>query len=76
VRNLKRVMLAIFVLLLVVAVLVFVLENQQSVSLLFLGVSAPKLPLSVVAMTALLVGMIIGPLIFWFADANSQRRRK
>ncbi|KAB0485259.1 Protein of unknown function [Pseudomonas reinekei] len=75
-RNIRRVILAIFVLLLVLAILVFVLENQQSVSLLFLGGAAPELPLSVVAMTALLVGMIIGPLILWFAGANSQRRRK
>lgn len=36
-RNLKRILLGVFLLLMVLVVLAFVLENQQSVALLFLG---------------------------------------
>lgn len=64
-RNLKRVLLALLVLLVIFAVLAFVLENQQQVSLLFLGWAGPQLPVSVVAIAALLVGMLIGPLLGW-----------
>lgn len=65
-RNLKRVMLAVFVLLLVLAILSFVLENQQSVTLLFLGWAGPELPVSLVMVLALLIGMVIGPIASWF----------
>jgi len=66
-----------FILLLVLAVLAFVLENQQSVSLLFLGWAGPRLPVSVVMVLALLVGMMIGPILGWFlgrATAVSRKR--
>ena len=56
-RNLKRVLLGIFILLLVLAILAFVLENQQSVSLLFLGWAGPELPVSLMMVLALLIGM-------------------
>lgn len=39
-RNLKRILLGVFLLLMVLVVLAFVLENQQSVALLFLGFPA------------------------------------
>lgn len=66
-RNLKRVLLGVFVLLLISAVLVFMLENQQSVSLLFLGWAGPQLPISVVIIQVLLLGMVIGPILGWMA---------
>ena len=47
-RSVKRVLLGVFVLLLALAILLFVLENQQSVSLLFLGWAGPQIPLSLV----------------------------
>ncbi|MBN3965673.1 LapA family protein [Pseudomonas gregormendelii] len=72
-RNLKRVVLAVFVLLLVLATLAFVLENQQSVSLLFLGWSGPQLPVSLAMLFALLMGMLIGPLLGWFIKRKSLR---
>ena len=59
-------MLAVFVLLLVLAILAFVLENQQSVTLLFLGWAGPELPVSLVMVLALLIGMVIGPIVSWF----------
>ena len=75
-RNLKRALLAVFVLLLVLAVLAFVLENQQSVSLLFLGWVGPQLPLSLLVVLALLVGMTIGPLLGWVLGRSSRSSRK
>lgn len=75
-RNLKRVLLAVFVLLLVLAILAFVLENQQSVTLLFLGWTGPQLPISLVMVAALLIGMVIGPVLGWFLGRASRASRK
>ena len=75
-RNFKRVLLALFVLLLVLAVLAFVLENQQSVSLLFFGLAGPQLPVSLLIVLALLVGMTIGPLLGWVLGRSSRSSRK
>ncbi|WP_082557663.1 lipopolysaccharide assembly protein LapA domain-containing protein [Pseudomonas sp. Root562] len=61
--NLKRLLLGLILLLLVVAVLVFVLENQQPVTLAFFGWVAPRLPLAGVTIGSLLIGLVIGPLI-------------
>ncbi|MHC8315365.1 lipopolysaccharide assembly protein LapA domain-containing protein [Pseudomonas sp. LB3P31] len=74
-RNLKRVVLAVFCLLLVLAILAFVLENQQSVSLLFLGWSGPQLPVSLAMLSALLLGMLIGPFLGWFIKRKSIRAK-
>ena len=75
-RNFKRVLLGVFVLLLVLAILVFVLENQQSVSLLFLGWAGPELPVSLVTVVALLIGMVIGPMLGWILGRSSRASRK
>ncbi|MEB0047251.1 MULTISPECIES: LapA family protein [unclassified Pseudomonas] len=75
-RNLKRILLGVFVLLLVLAVLAFVLENQQSVSLLFLGLAGPQLPVSLFVVLALLIGMLIGPILGWFLGRTSRAARK
>jgi uncharacterized integral membrane protein len=75
-RNLKRVLLGVFLLLLVLAILAFILENQQSVSLLFLGWAGPQLPVSLVMVSALLVGMVIGPILGWFLGRSSKASRK
>ncbi|KIP94877.1 lipopolysaccharide assembly protein LapA domain-containing protein [Pseudomonas sp. HN2] len=75
-RNLKRILLGVFLLLMVLVVLAFVLENQQSVALLFLGFSGPQLPVSVVAVLALLIGMLIGPVLGWFLGRSSRAARK
>ena len=74
-HNFKRVLLALFVLFLVLAVLAFVLENQQSVSLLFLGWAGPQLPVSVLIVLALLVGMTIGPILGWCLGRSSKSSR-
>ncbi|GLH38146.1 MULTISPECIES: lipopolysaccharide assembly protein LapA domain-containing protein [Pseudomonas fluorescens group] len=75
-RNLKRILLGVFLLLMVLVVLAFVLENQQSVALLFLGFSGPQLPVSVVAVLALLIGMLIGPVLGWLLGRSSRTARK
>lgn len=75
-RNLKRVSLTVFVLILALAVLVFILENQQSVALQFLGWAGPRLPMSAIALIALLIGMLIGPCISWLWGRSSRVRRK
>ncbi|WIE48891.1 LapA family protein [Pseudomonas sp. GM17] len=75
-RNLKRVLLAVLILLLVLAILAFVLENQQPVSLLFLGWAGPQLPASLVAIAALLFGMLIGPLLGWLVGFTIRGRRR
>jgi uncharacterized integral membrane protein len=74
-HNLKRILLGVFVVLLVLAVMIFVLENQQSVSLLFLGWAGPQLPISVVMVLVLLIGMVIGPILGWFARKARMSRK-
>ncbi len=76
-RNLKRILLGVFILLLVLAILAFVLENQQSVSLLFLGWAGPELPVSLVVILALLIGMIDSArYLGWFLGRSSRAARK
>jgi uncharacterized integral membrane protein len=75
-RNFKRILLGVFVLLLMLVILAFVLENQQSVSLLFLGLAGPHMPVSLLMVLALLVGMLIGPLLGWFLGRSSRAARK
>ena len=66
-RNLKRALAALFVLLLAAVVLFFVLENQQGVSLVLFGWSAPAMPVAVLMLIALVLGLAIGPLLGAYA---------
>lgn len=75
-RNLKLVLLVASALLLVLSILAFVLENQQSVSLRFLGWAGPELPISFVMIVTLLIGMLIGPIFGWFLGRSSRNSRK
>ncbi|CAI8951907.1 MULTISPECIES: LapA family protein [Pseudomonas] len=75
-RNLKRILLGVFILLLVLVILAFVLENQQPISLLFLGLAGPQLPVSLVVVIALLAGMLVGPILGWFLGRSSRAARK
>ncbi|PMQ14355.1 Lipopolysaccharide assembly protein A [Pseudomonas sp. AD21] len=75
-RNLKRILLGVFILLLVLVILAFVLENQQPVALLFLGWAGPQLPVSLIVVLALLVGMVVGPIVGWFLARPSRVARK
>ena len=72
-RRLGRVAFMVSLLLLLLLILAFVLENQQNVSLLFLGWSMLQLPVSLLVITALLVGMLIGPCVGWLYRRIARR---
>nr|WP_264652608.1 alkaline shock response membrane anchor protein AmaP [Pseudomonas sp. JUb96] len=74
-RNFNRLIFVLFSLLLVAAVLIFVLENQQPASLSFLGFSLPVLPLSVFVLAALIAGLLIGPLLVILSRVFDAQRR-
>jgi uncharacterized integral membrane protein len=75
VRNIKRLLLVVIVLAVVAVTLLFVLENQQSVALSFLGWSGPSLPVSVFVLVALLFGLAVGPVLGWYVALRGKRRR-
>jgi uncharacterized integral membrane protein len=62
-RNLKRLIFFAIALLIAAVIIVFVLENQQTVALVFFGWTAPELPVAVPVLFTLLLGMLIGPLL-------------
>lgn len=59
----KRVALLVAVLLVALSALVFVLENQQPVSLRMLGWKSPSVPLALPVLLGLLAGLSISPLM-------------
>jgi putative membrane protein len=63
VRALLRWSLLLSVLLVILAVIVFMLENQQSVIITFLGWSSAEVSVSSCLIVALLVGMALGPIL-------------
>ncbi|MCF4994990.1 DUF1049 domain-containing protein [Pseudomonas syringae] len=64
-RSFKRFAFVLFTLFIAAIVVMFVLENNQSVGLLLFGLSVPRFPVSVLVLLALLAGMMIGPLLSW-----------
>jgi len=73
-RNLKRALAALFVLLLAAVVLFFVLENQQAVALVLFGWSTPEVPVAVPVLAALVVGLAVGPLLGAYGVQRSKRK--
>lgn len=73
-RNLKRALAALFVLLLAAVVLFFVLENQQAVSLVLFGWTSPAVPVAVLVIAALVVGLAVGPLLGAYGVLRSKRK--
>ena len=73
-RIFTRVVAIVIALMLAVSTVVFILENQQMVSLVFLGWSSPQLYLAIPVIAALLVGMIIGPLLGWAVGLRKRRK--
>lgn len=72
-RRVKRVIVMLMVLFVVLLVMAFVLENQQDVSLSFMGFGTGKMPVSMFVVGALVVGMLVGPL-FGFLIRNRRLR--
>ncbi|MCQ2999070.1 MULTISPECIES: lipopolysaccharide assembly protein LapA domain-containing protein [Pseudomonas] len=73
-RMFTRVIAAVVALALIVSTIVFILENQQKVSLVFLGWSSPELFLAIPIIVALLAGMLIGPLLGWVVVLRKKRK--
>ncbi|MGE1155975.1 LapA family protein [Pseudomonas kitaguniensis] len=73
-RGVKRVVLVSSVLIVALVILGFVLENQQSVALSFLGFASAQMPVSVFVVMALIIGMLVGPLLNILV--SSRRRDK
>ncbi|MBC3410861.1 MULTISPECIES: lipopolysaccharide assembly protein LapA domain-containing protein [Pseudomonas] len=73
-HNLKRAVLALFVLLLAAVVLFFVLENQQTVALVLFGWAAPAVPVAVVVLAALVLGLAVGPLLGAYGLMRGKRK--
>ncbi|MCQ2995856.1 lipopolysaccharide assembly protein LapA domain-containing protein [Pseudomonas syringae] len=73
-RMFTRVIAAVVALALIVSTIVFILENQQKVSLVFLGWSSPELFIAIPIIVALLAGMLIGPLLGWVVVLRKKRK--
>lgn len=71
-RGVKRLSLLLIVSAAVVVTLLFSLENQQPVSLTFLGWATPQWSVSAYILAALLLGLMVGP-ILGFAIHRRQR---
>jgi uncharacterized integral membrane protein len=74
VNKITRLLLALVFLVLAAAVLLFVLENQDKVGLVFLGFSLPLLPVSALLIAALLVGLLLGPAVSFLVVKRSRRK--
>lgn len=75
-RAFKRGVLVVCALAVILAILVFVLENQQPTSLALLGWHTSELPVSLFFIGALLVGMAIGPVLGFIAFERRASRLK
>jgi putative membrane protein len=71
-RNVRRAILTLLLLVVGFIVVLFMLENQQMVSLRLLGWIAPEVPVSAFLLLALLTGLAISPLLVWL---RGNRRR-
>lgn len=76
VSRLNRLLLVLLFLALMAFVVLFILENQQVVALVFLGYTSPQLPISVLMLIAILLGLAIGPAMgIWVVWRNQHKRR-
>lgn len=71
---LKRAVLIIVLLLVALATIDFMLENQQSIALQFLEVSSPELPISLFIVIAFILGSLLGVFIGWLITTRLRLR--
>jgi uncharacterized integral membrane protein len=73
-------LITLLLLLVGAVILVFILENQQTVGLAFLGFTLPQLSVSVLLVAALLLGLFFGPamglLLGWRNRYTSRRKTR
>lgn len=69
-----RALALLLVLPLILLVIVFVLDNNQPVSLFFFGWSGPQLPLSAFVILSFLLGAAIGPALAWCVARRVKRK--
>ncbi|MEB2625108.1 DUF1049 domain-containing protein [Pseudomonas sp. YuFO8] len=62
-RNLTKIIMVALITVISAGILVFTIENQNSVSLVFLGGVAPPIAVSILILTAFLMGMAIAPIL-------------
>ena len=72
--SVKRAVLVAFALVVIFGTMIFILENQQPTSLVFLGWRTPELPASLFFIGALLLGMLIGPAMGFIAYKRKAAR--
>ena len=65
VKRLKSCLLVLVFMFVILSTAVFMLENQQSVIITFLGWPSTDVSVSTCIVIALLLGMVVGPLGFW-----------
>nr|WP_315337381.1 hypothetical protein [Pseudomonas grimontii] len=73
-RGVRRVVLVLIVVVVALAGLTFVLENQQDVALSFLGWTTAQMPISAFVALALIVGTFVGPFLGLLIKRNGARR--
>lgn len=71
---LKRAVLIIVLLLVALATIDFMLENQQNIALQFLEKSSPELPVSLLVVIAFILGSLLGILIGWLITTRLRLR--
>lgn len=72
--GLKRLLLFFVMLLIAIFVVLFVLENQQMVSLVIFGWSMSAVPLAIPVILALLLGLAVGPILGVYIIMRAKRR--
>lgn len=71
---LKRAVLIIVLLLVALATLDFMLENQQQITLQFLELHSPELPVSLFMVIAFILGSLLGIVVGWMITTRLRLR--
>lgn len=72
----KQLIAVALLILVVAAVVIFTLENDQPIALVFLSWSTPQASVALYVVLAFLVGCCIGPVISWLAGMRRVGRSR